>query len=235
MTINTTSVKQLQFPQIPRYCNYLLLIILFSFSVLTTSAGNTRQLISRVNESPISEIFISTSGHNLILSWQVEKTAFNYYEVEKSFDGKNFSTIGLVLDAPENSNTCMFKDKKSTTPEGKMAWYRIKGIQKNGVILYSPSSSYRENEKTEIATTNFFSPNPFTNMGSIKYFSNQVDFAEIKLQNTAGETLLSKQSIVSKGYNNIQLNGLSKLAAGVYVARLIINGTVIVNQKVVKD
>ena len=232
MTINTTSVKQLQFPQISRFCNFLLFTILFSFSVLATRAGNTAQL---VNESPISEIFISAAGNNLILSWQVDKTAFNYYEVEKSFDGKNFSTIGLVLDAPENSNTCLFKDKKTATPEGKMAWYRIKGIQKNGTILYSSSSSYRETEATAIETNTIFSPNPFTNTGSIKYLSNQVGFAEIKLQNAAGETLLSKQSVVGKGYNNIQLSGLSNLAAGVYVARLIINGTVMVNQKVVKD
>ena len=230
MKSNTTSIKLLHASIFFNATRNGLLSILFILCFVGSYAKTTHT----TNDNPISSILIAATGHSLLLSWQVDKTIFNYYEVEKSVDGKNFSTIGLVLDAPENSNTCLFKDKKPVTPAVKMTWYRIKGIQKDGSILYSASSIYHEAEPVEIIN-NAFSPNPFTTVGSIKYFSNQVGFAEVKLQNIAGETLLSKQSVVSKGYNNIQVSGLDKLAAGVYVARLTINGNVMVNQKVVKD
>ena len=213
-----------------------IITLFFAVSIFNAQAGKRPMGIMGSAFSPISEILISEAGHNLLLSWQIDKSAFNYFEVERSYDGKTFSTIGLVLDAPENSNTCLFKDKKSTGSTGLMIWYRIKGIVKNGSIIYSPSSSYKEYIPVPVDITNAtFSPNPFSNTGFIKYFSNQAGIAEIKLQNAAGETLLSKQSILSKGYNNIQLGGLNKLASGIYVARLVINGMVIVNQKVVKE
>ena len=214
-----------------------LIVLTLSVSFMYAHAGNTASSKHTYNNTPISDIFISLAGHNLVLSWQVEKTAFNYYEVERSYDGKTYTTIGLVLDAPDNSNTCLFKDKLNDAPKPVTTWYRIKGYEKNGTVLYSPSSTYMEYtpENTSSINTIVFSPNPFNNTGSIKYFSNQAGIAEIKLQSSAGETLLSKQSVLSKGYNNIQLGGLNSLASGIYVARLIINGMVIANQKVVKE
>ena len=234
MTKSITFITHL-FNSTSRIIKSTLLIISFSFSILSVSAGDQLIYNSKL-ETPISEILISAVGNNLVLSWQVDKSAFNYYEVERSYDGKSYTTIGLVLDAPENSNTCLFKDKKSGSSTGLTTWYRIKGIEKQGSVLYSASSSYKESIAAEKEVLNkAFAPNPFINAVSIKYLSKLAGFAEIILQNTAGETLLSKQSVLSKGYNNIQLPGLSKLVAGTYVARLIINGTVVVNQKVVKE
>ena len=231
----TITLKQLHLHHFLQLVNKSLLILVFSISILICRAGGPSDIPVTNNEELISQILISVSGHNLLLSWQVDKSAFNYYEVEKSTDGTNFSTIGLVLDAPENSNTCLFKEKKSGTIQKVATWYRIKGILKNGNIFYSNSSSYREAESVLPVSTHLFSPNPFTNSGAVRYYSNQVGFAVLKLQNAAGETLLSKQSVLSKGFNTIQVDGLSTLSSGVYVARLIINGTVMVNQKVVKE
>ena len=233
MKTNFSSLRISVVSRFLKSCINFIFISLSLFSFVNTNGGNSGNILNRVNETLISSILISPSGHNLILSWQVDKSAFNYFEVEKSNDGKIFSTIGLVLDAPENSNTCLFKAKRST--QENMTWYRIKGILKDGAVLYSPSSSFQENEIFTPIVLHAFSPNPFLTTGDIKYFSNQAGFAVVKLQNIAGETLLSKQSVLIKGNNNIQLAGLNKLPSGIYVARLIINGTVMVNQKVVKE
>ena len=231
----TITLKQLQLSRILQIPNYFILVLVFSISSLNTRAGDPSGLPVNTNEDLISRIMISASGHNLLLSWQVDKSAFNYYEVEKSSDGQNFLTIGLVLDAPENSNTCLFKEKKPGLPQNLSTWYRIKGILKNGNVIYSNPSSYRETELATPASGNSFSPNPFTHSGVVSFYSDQVGFAVLKLQNAAGEILLSKQSVINKGNNTIQVDGLSTLSSGVYVARLIINGIAVVNQKVVKE
>jgi len=179
-----------------------------------------------------TEVAVTTAGQNLVISWQADKTAFNYYEVEKSTDGQHFSTIGLVLDAPENSNLCLFKDRK---PSASTVWYRIKAINKAGVASYSNSTSYvLENVAAVTCEASAF-PNPFTDATVIKLKSNEAGFAEVKVQSLGGQTLLSKQSNISKGYNSIPLDGLSGLTKGIYVARLTINGAVAGNQKLIKN
>ena len=79
------------------------------------------------------------------------------------------------------------------------------------------------------------SPNPFIENLNIRFTSAETGVAQIRITNIAGQTMLSKQSTISKGYNNIQLDGLSSLASGMYVAQLIMNGTVIDNQRVIKN
>ena len=177
---------------------------------------------------------VSVSGQNMLISWQADKEAFSYYEVERSTDAVNFSTIGLVLDAPENSNICLFKDRKTESLAGKTVWYRIKAIAKEGVFSYSNSISYIS-EKTLASTceTEAF-PNPFKGGTALKFKSSEVGFAQISVQNLDGQTLLSKQSHIIKGYNNINLDGLASLSRGIYIARLSINGTVAANQKLIK-
>ena len=79
------------------------------------------------------------------------------------------------------------------------------------------------------------SPNPFVENLTVRFNSSQKGMAEIRLISATGQTMLSKQSIISKGYNNIQLDGLSNLNNGMYVARLVMNGVVIDNQKIIKN
>ena len=79
------------------------------------------------------------------------------------------------------------------------------------------------------------SPNPFTDNLNIRFNSTENGNADIRILNLAGQTMLSKQSTISKGYNNLQIDGLSKLTVGMYFAQLVINGAVIDNQKVIKN
>jgi len=189
----------------------------------------------RSNTILFNELSIVNSGHNLIISWQADKTAFDHFEVERSLDGKNFSTIGLVLDAPENTNTCMFKDKKLNKTNAVTIWYRIKAINKDGSMVYSSSSSYTLEKETVADYTVSVSPNPFNNTAAFKIAGSKPGFAEIRIQNLAGETLLSKQSTISKGSNTILVDGMKKLNSGIYMAVVTINGIVVDNQRVVKD
>ena len=101
-------------PQLTGIIKYNLLTAFVIICLQTAQAGTFPLLVNhQYNKQPvfINELLISNSGQNLILSWQADRSSFDYYEIEKSLDGKTFKTIGLVLDAPENSNLCLFKDK----------------------------------------------------------------------------------------------------------------------------
>lgn len=219
-----TPFNQLLSERLIRTVKSNLLLILLFLCIQSAQAGNLPVFTT--------ELAVSPSGQNLVISWQADKAAFNYYEVEKSTDGKHFSTIGLVLDAPENSNLCLFKDKKQASAT---VWYRIKALDKAGVASYSNSTSYVVENGASLTCEASVFPNPFTEATVIKFKSNEAGFAEVKVQNLNGQTLLSKQSNISKGYNSISLDGLSGLTKGIYVARLTINGTEAGNQKLIKN
>jgi hypothetical protein len=235
MITNFTSFKSLFSHRLFKALKYNFLFILLFMLTLQAGAHNMSSNPALENRLPVftTELAVSTSGQNLVISWQADKEAFNYYEVEKSTDAIHYSTIGLVLDAPENSNICLFKDKKTTGSNGKTVWYRIKAIDKNAVVSYSGSVSYVVEQPTVNCESEAF-PNPFTDATSIRFKSNEAGFATILVQNLDGQTLLSKQSHISMGYNSIYLDGLTSLSKGIYVARITINGTVAGNQKLTK-
>ncbi len=238
MTINFTSLKRLLSPLFSGVVKSIFLTILIFLCLQSVQAGSNISLDNAKKEKFtvfVTELSISPLGQNLLISWQADKTAFNYYEVERSLDGRNFSTIGLVLDAPENSNLCMFKDRKMNCSPAITIWYRIKAIDKTGGVLYSNSSSYVIEKALNSSMDATAVPNPFTNSTLLKFNSETIGFAEVKVQNLNGQTLLSKQSAISKGNNSILLDGLSGLHNGIYIARLSINGTVIGNQKLIKN
>lgn len=230
MIKNFTSFTSLFTYRFAGTLKYNFLFILISLFALQAGARN----LTLSNGLPVftTPLAVSTSGHNLVISWQADKEAFTHYEVEKSADAVHFTTIGLVLDAPENSNICLFKDKKMANSTGKTVWYRIKAIDKDGIASYSNSVSYVVEQPADCELTTF--PNPFKDATEVRFKSNEAGCAQVTVKNLDGQTLLSKQSQISMGYNSIFLDGLASLSKGIYVARITINGTVAGNQKLIK-
>lgn len=75
----------------------------------------------------------------VILEWTVAKES-NYFEIEKSADGKNFKTIMYVMGAnPAAKEENQFEGKLQVTKQ-KM-YYRLKHIGTDGMISYSAIKS----------------------------------------------------------------------------------------------
>lgn len=214
---------------------YIIVLLVFIFIFSIAKAGN--QQVPGLQRQPvmISEILVTTSGQNLLLSWQVDKADCKYYEVERSQDAKNFSTIGLVMDVMDNSTTCQFKEKKSRLISGTAVWFRIKGILADGTVIYSSVRKYQETNPVNLVVNAVYSPNPFTNTVEIHYISKEKGLGAIELLSLAGIPVLSKQTIINKGSNTIRLNGLDNINAGIYMAKLSFNGCIIAKEQLVKN
>jgi len=171
------------------------------------------------------------------LKWVTAAEVNNsHFEVERSFDGNNFSTIGTVLDGFVTSGTgksYQFKDNSTQLQGRSVAYYRLKQFDIDGKYTYSTVLPVRLQAKTGVVMQ--VSPNPFVENLNVRFSSTESGSAQIRISNAAGQIVLSKQALISKGYNTIQVEGLGGLATGMYVAQLIMNGTVIDNQRVIKN
>jgi hypothetical protein len=177
------------------------------------------------------------TNNKVLLSWLTEQELnTNHFEVEQSFDNSSFKTSGLVLDGFEqgaNAKSYQFKDNSAQLLSHDIVYYRLKLIDNDGIATYSKTIAIKLN--TVGSTIMKVSPNPFAEKLYVKYNSNETGNAEVRINNVTGQTVIFKQAIINKGYNNVQVSGLGGLTNGIYVAQLVMNGTVIDKQKVVKN
>lgn len=119
----------------------LLCVSLISFGI-TAQAGTPA--LANLSTNPFPVKYISFSGSisqkYVLLSWTTEEVKNSTHcEIERSFDGKNFSVIGLSLDGFENGSKkeYAFKDLSPNLKHDAVAYYRLKQVGLDGTFIYS--------------------------------------------------------------------------------------------------
>ena len=171
------------------------------------------------------------------LNWQTDNEVNNsHFEVERSFDGNYFSTIN-VLNEPLTTSSTTRKytiSDNATAFDGKeIVYYRIKQIDVNGKYIYSKTAMVRLSANKGIIMQ--VSPNPFTENLTVNFTSIDKGTAIIKMRSLTGQTVLTKNVMINKGDNRVQIGSLGKLAKGMYIAQIVINGVVADKQKTIKN
>ncbi len=170
------------------------------------------------------------------LKWVSEEEINNrHFEVERSLDGANFKMIGIALDgfATGSQKNYQFKDNAAELQTKKVAYYRLRQVDNDGKSNYSATLAVKLQGQAGVVMQT--SPNPFTENLNIRFAATATGVAEIQLISFNGQKVMTQQASISKGYNTLQVSGLSKLAPGVYAAQLIMDGVVIGNQKIIKN
>ena len=161
----------------------------------------------------------------VLLKWLTTQEVNNsHFEVERSFDMNSFNTIGMVLDGFVNgaNKSYQYKDNSNELQGRSIVYYRLKQFDIDGKFTYSKVIAVRLQAKAGVVMQ--VSPNPFVESVNVRYTATESGIAQIRIMNMEGQTMLSKQATISKGYNNIQVADLKGLATGMYIARLSMNG-----------
>lgn len=171
------------------------------------------------------------------LNWVTsQELNHNYFQVERSFENKNFITIATVLDGISQNGTNKnyeLKDKSADLTKNTVVYYRLKQIDLDGKVTYSKIISVRLQIKSNVMMQ--VSPNPFVSNVTFRFTAVENSTAQIQLFTSTGQMVLSKQSVVGRGYNNVQIDGLEKLASGMYIVKLMMNGKVIDTKSLIKN
>jgi hypothetical protein len=171
----------------------------------------------------------------VLLNWLTEEEINNsHFEAERSFDAKNFTNIAVVLDGIENGTKKSYslKDASPLLQDKSIAYYRLKQVDLDGKFTYSNVLPVRL--KNAAGVTMQVSPNPFVDRLITRFNSEEKGTGEIRIVSMAGKAVSVKAININKGFNNIQLEGLSALPSGAYAATLTMNGQVIATEKIIK-
>jgi Secretion system C-terminal sorting domain len=189
-----------------------------------TNTGNFNLSISGYSNCatplPIELVYFDgyAQGSKNRLVWKTaSEINSNYFEIEKSLDANNFTTIGRVQAA---GNSISLKDYSfdEHNPYQGVTYYRLKQIDYNGQYEYSGIIAIDRN--SPLITMSKVRPNPTNNDANVDFYTHTKSNIRMQLFDFSGRQI-SEQSITAEAGMNSLTVPTKDLPAGLYTVRII--------------
>ena len=165
-----------------------------------------------------------------LLLWSAEFDRQTVFEIQRSYDGRNFSTINQVASI-ERKTDYRYGDRL-VNMQSNVVYYRIKAVQTGGEVKYSQIRTVRfARPGTAVQTV----PNPFTNNFIINYRAAGREAITVRILNVSGQQMFVKNLVVNEGNNDINITEAAQLAKGIYVVQASKGYNIISSSKIVKQ
>jgi hypothetical protein len=151
------------------------------------------------------------------LQWAVAQNEINdHFEVEKSNDGKTFTTKGIVLaSAKYGAESYSFGE----TVNSEKVYYRLKMFDINQVITYSKILAFQPKMATSGNGIKIIN-NPVTDKLTLSYSSVSNQSVQIKVYDLNGRMQMNERMNTYEGSNLISLTISSAFKTGMYVVEI---------------
>lgn len=170
---------------------------------------------------------------NALLNWSTaQEHNFNYFMIERSTDGQNFSQVALVFGAGESDRKIDYSyNDKDLKGRGGILYYRLKQVDIDGKFSYSSVRIIRlGEEKTSVTLTTF--PNPVaTDLRITLPTSWQNKHIQIDLYNVNGQRVNGQDIANSSQTESISVASLQR---GIYFVE-VRNDEETAKQRIVKN
>jgi hypothetical protein len=182
------------------------------------SIGKSRTLATL----PIKLLYFNAKNNGDIvdLSWATGAEVNNeYFTVERSSDGKNFSGILNKRGAGNSSKTLYYSDVDKNPLQGQ-SYYRLKQTDYDGHYTYSSIKAIKL--KQQIDDENLIKliavgPNPFSDQLNISFEMKNASDVEIMLLNSSGQSLYNNKMNAEAGINQFEYTDNRGLPSGIYI------------------
>jgi hypothetical protein len=150
------------------------------------------------------------------VAWSTASETDNaYFDVERSLDGKAFTTIGTVGGAGTSTSLHCYGFLDVSRPVGvSLLYYRLRQVNTNGKATYSPVRLVILNEGGLAAQLQAY-PNPAHEVVSVRVLS-PVPTAPLQVFDAMGRLVRTNQLSPVSSETSLSLEGLP---AGLYILR----------------
>ncbi|HWN88059.1 MAG TPA: T9SS type A sorting domain-containing protein [Chitinophagaceae bacterium] len=170
-------------------------------------------------------------NNKVTLNWTVaDNEIANNFEVERSFNGRDFTTVGVVF-ASEKMGTENYMFYETTSGTDKVM-YRLKMIDKNHEVNYSRILIFQL--KNTIANNIKIIGNPVNDKLTFSYTASASQIVDVKVYDMSGRIVLKNKVNSLEGNNVISLPVSSTFKAGMYVVE-VNNGMELQSSKFIKQ
>ena len=141
----------------------------------------------------------------------------NQFEVQRSYDGREFKTIGLVFTSEKiSTEEYMFYE---TIQNYDKVMYRLKMISKNNEVTYSKILVF-QSKTTPTMNTIKIHGNPVTDQLVFSYTELKTGTISIKIYDMSGRVIVNERIKSQEGNNMVSFPLASTIAPNMYVVEL---------------
>lgn len=139
------------------------------------------------------------SGSRINISWTItENELASQFELEKSLDGKSFSTCAIIF-ATSKSGSEHYSINEKTNNQRLVA-YRIKLIYKSSVVYYSNALVFKIKEEKEGKKMQVMG-NPVTSSVMLSYDVEELKPDFFNVYSASGKFIFTRKIVSHKGEN----------------------------------
>lgn len=171
------------------------------------------------------------NANKVKIDWSTSMEINNsHFLVERSSDGKTFSTVAKVAGNGTTSLLHAYSILDDVTNAGNIAYYRLHQIDLDGKSNFSNIIAIKIAKGNEIASV---SPNPFVSYLNVSMEWGKSEVITARILNIQGKEVVTKKLQVVKGANQVRIDDLSNLPSGSYFIQFI-SATERMTQKISK-
>ncbi len=165
-------------------------------------------------------------GKNAQLSWTFAGDAPEIFDIERSFNGKDFQSIGFVLpkQGKNASASYEFLDKNLPQYDKEIVYYRLKAKYSDGSKEYSNVEILRIPFILSNSIALF--PNPATQSFTLRFGNMQDAFVIAEIYNMMGQKVTAREFRISSDKLHDEIFDIASLTSGQYIVRVITKDTV---------
>ena len=178
--------------------------------------------VSQILPVTLTEFTGTKQGTANLLQWRTVTEQNNRgFELQRSINSSEFSTIGFVPTKAVNGNSTaelsyQYTDKKPFTTG---SYYRLKQVDFDGKFTYSNIVFINGEPVTELVLTSLY-PNPTNQLLNVVLETPKAQKVQIVIADLAGKTVLQQTLQLVKGVNNKTMN-VATLAKGTYIVKVV--------------
>jgi len=164
------------------------------------------------------------------LNWTTATEINNdYFDVERSSDGRNFSSIQKVRGGGTSSQMLNY-NLTDYEPLTGVSYYRLKQVDFDGKYTFSDILPVKFSVSKQLCT---IQPNPSTDKVEVVLYTSGEKVIPVKLINAMGALVFQKGWVVHEGINRLPID-VAQFAKGVYFVTLE-NGPEVSKLRLVKE
>jgi 1,4-alpha-glucan branching enzyme len=180
----------------------------------TLNAGEYHVFTRTAVALPVTIVNFSGKEENNanLLSWQVgNEINLNYYELERSNDGQNFSFVANIKANGQQFYSYVDANANSFFPQ---QYYRLKSVDMDGNFNYSGIIKIKTKNLSLWSAK--VSPNPISEKIYLKIESPVEDKATVIITDLSGRRLYKEKIFISEGNNSFEMNKAVNFSNGTY-------------------
>ena len=154
------------------------------------------------------------------LGWSTySEINIEHFDIERSTDGIDFRQIGKITAASGQLNSNQNYNYLDITAQRGTNYYRLTMVDNNG--NYNYSKTIMVNVDVKGISVMIVYPNPFSRRVQIRVNSDKAERVAINIINSNGVLMNTQEAHTKIGDNNIAINKVDALPAGVYYIEVV--------------